>query len=138
MRVLFVTVALLWAISTPIQADESAFQAGQNVIAGQIDAFRAGENDRAYSFAAPNIKAIFPTVDRFMGMVTQGYRAVQMPKYFEFGRSRELDGGRIAQEVHLVGPDGRNYTALYELTRMEDGSWKISAVSMVPSKARTI
>lgn len=139
MRTLFLATIILCTVSTGVQAGENDVMAGQNVIAGQIDAFRAGENERAYSYAAPNIRAIFPTVDRFMGMVAKGYRPVQMPRHYEFGRSRELGDGRmIAQEVLLIGPDGKDYVALYELLRMRDGSWKITSVQMVPAKARSI
>ena len=138
MRRVFLATAILWAVLAPAGADESDVLQGQSVIAGQIDAFRSGDNERAYSYAAPNIKAIFPSVDRFMGMVANGYKPVQMPQSYSFGRSRELGDGRIiAQEVLLVGPDGKDYVALYELLRMQDGSLKIMSVQLVPGKAQT-
>ena len=138
MRRLFLATAILWAAMASAGADESDVLQGQSVITGQIDAFRSGDNERAYSYAAPNIKAIFPSVDRFMGMVANGYRPVQMPRSFAFGRSRELEGGKvIAQEVLLVGPDGKDYVALYVLQRASDGSWKIAGVQIVPGKAQS-
>ena len=138
MRRVFLAIAILWAATAGSWAGDDDVLAGQTVISGQIDAFRSGDNERAYSFAAPNIKAIFPSVDRFMGMVANGYRPVQMPRSFAFGRSRELEGGKvIAQEVLLVGPDGKDYVALYVLQRASDGSWKIAGVQIVPGKAQS-
>lgn len=119
-------------------AGEAEIAAAKDTISSQIEAFRSGDNDAAYSHAAPNIRRIFPNVETFMRMVTQGYTAVQMPKSFEFGRSEEVGSGVIMQEVNLVGPDGKDYTAVYQLQLQDDGTWKVSGVAMVPPRGQSI
>jgi hypothetical protein len=60
----------------------------------------------------------------FMDMVRQGYRPVYRPQTFAFREIVELHG-QVAQKVHVVGPDGRPVTAVYPMTRLPDGSWRI-------------
>ena len=61
----------------------------------------------------------------FMDMVRQGYRPVYRPRTFDFREIVELHG-EIAQKVHVVGPDGRPVTAVYPMTQLPDGSWRIN------------
>jgi hypothetical protein len=41
-------------------------------IAGQFDAFRAGDVDGAWTYASPNIQGLFGSVENFARMVEQG------------------------------------------------------------------
>lgn len=65
-----------------------------------------------------------------MAMVKQGYRPVWKPRNFAFGRARELGAGSIVQQLLVVGPDGRDYEAIYTLELQPDGSWRITGVSV--------
>lgn len=106
------------------QADRQQFQ---SIISSQIKAFQADDGAGAYLFAAPRIKRIFPTPDVFMAMVRNGYQPVYRPQSVKFGQvNRDL--GAPTQHVHLIGPKGQAWTALYAMQRQDDGSWKISAV----------
>ncbi len=107
----------------PSAADRSAVI---GVIASQMDAFRADDAERAYSYAAPTIKRMFPTPSVFMDMVRRGYRPVYRAEDPLFTRSRLVGEGRIVQEVLLTGPEGRPWTAVYTLERQADGSWRIT------------
>ncbi len=78
---------------------------------------------------------MFPTVDAFMGMVANGYQPVAKPRNFAFGKVEESAEGRIAQEVLLVGPDGKDYRALYVLERQPDGMFRIISVSLRASNS---
>ena len=51
-------------------ADKARFQ---EIISSQIEAFRADDGSRAYSFAAPSIRSKFQTSEIFMTMVRRGY-----------------------------------------------------------------
>lgn len=107
-------------------ADRQAFQ---DIISSQIEAFRADDGARAFSFAAPSIRSIFSTPDIFMGMVRNGYAPVYRPQSVKFGDvTREL--GAPTQKVHLIGPQGAAWTARYAMQKQDDGSWKISAVTL--------
>lgn len=120
----------LFAFVGSARSGEADFGAAQTVIDGQLRAFLSDDVAAAYSFAAPNIKRIFPTVDNFMAMVKQGYRPVHRPQQYSFGRSREISPGAIAQEVLIVGPAGKNWIAIYTLQRQPNGEFRITGVSL--------
>ena len=112
-------------------ADEAATTDPQTVIQNQIQAFRAGDDARAYSYAAPSIANYFPTVDSFMAMVKKGYSPVWQPLDFAFGRTKEIAPGAVAQEVLVTAKDGTSWKAIYSLIKLQDGSWKINGVQLL-------
>ncbi|EKF17565.1 DUF4864 domain-containing protein [Nitratireductor pacificus] len=111
-------------------AGEAEIRAAQATIRAQLEAFRAGDNERAYSYAAPSIKRMFPTLERFMGMVTGSYQPVYRPRDYAFGAAREPNGTTVMQRVLTTGTDGKNYEALYTLERQADGTYRITGVSL--------
>jgi hypothetical protein len=117
-------------IAQPVSAGDAEAKAAQDAIDGQIKAFLAGDNAAAYSYAAPNIKQIFPTLETFMAMVTSGYQPVYRPRNYVFGKVRELSASSIVQQVLLVGPDGKDYVAIYTLELQPDGKFRITGVSL--------
>jgi hypothetical protein len=134
MRLVLSLLGLLMLLSAPLRAeslsadDKAAFQ---SVISGQIESFRAEDGARAYSYAAPMIKQIFPNPDVFMNMVRQGYQPVYRPQSFKFGAAGLSASGRPIQRVTVVGPDGVTYEAIYTMERQPDGSWQISGCAIV-------
>jgi hypothetical protein len=127
-----ISLALLLALTsaTAALAGDAEIKAAQSTIESQLRAFQAGDGNLAYSFAAPTIQQMFPTPEIFMGMVEQGYQPVFHPQSFSFGQAEELSGTSIAQRVMLVGPDGKDYEALYQLELQPDGKFKITGVSL--------
>ncbi|MEM9329802.1 MAG: DUF4864 domain-containing protein [Pseudomonadota bacterium] len=107
--------------------------ATQDVIRDQINAFQSKEYERAFSHAAPTIKQIFGTTERFIGMVKGGYSPLYNPDSYLFGRNFNLDG-TIHQEVIATDQNGRQWQAIYTLKQQPDGSWKITGVKMEPYK----
>jgi hypothetical protein len=103
-------------------ADQAAIR---EIIQSQVDAFRRDDGAAAFGYASPMIQGMFGQSDVFMEMVRQGYRPVYRPKVFDFREIVELDG-EIAQKVHVVGPDGKPVTAVYPMTKLPDGSWRIN------------
>jgi hypothetical protein len=116
--------------SSAAEPDPSAIQ---SVISGQIAAFRSGDDEKAYSFAAPAIRHQFTTVDQFMTMVRKGYAPVYAPRSYAFGKSGSTNGNAL-QQVFVTGPDGRNWIAVYTLQHQPDGSWKINGCFLRPDK----
>ena len=131
--VLLVSVIGAFADDTSV-ADK---QATQQVIERQIGAFKAGDHEKAYSFAAPGIKQVFPTVEHFINMVTTGYRPLYDPESYVFGRSVTLDG-QIHQEVLVTDRSGKTWQAVYTLQKQEDGTWKVTGVKMNPYKGSSV
>jgi Domain of unknown function (DUF4864) len=108
-------------------------EAARQVIEDQLQAFSAGDHERAYSHASPGIRQIFPTVDSFIDMVRNGYGAIYQSQGHSFGRNLMV-GGEIHQEVIVTGPDGKQWQAVYTLARQADGRWRITGVKMNPFK----
>lgn len=104
----------------------------RGVINGQLDAFRHDDGERAFSFASPDIRAVFGDAANFMRMVRGGYAAVYRPREVEF-RSLELEGGQWNQRVMLVGPDSVPVIARYIMEQQPDGSWRIDGCVFEPA-----
>lgn len=138
MKNLLPTIAL--TLLTPVFAfaGEAEIRAAQSSIRNQIEAFLAGDNERAYSYAAPNIKALFPTLDRFMAMVTRGYQPVYRPRNYAFGKASEPNASTVIQRVLTTGPNGKSYEAVYTLERQPDGTYRITGVSLKEADALAI
>jgi len=120
------------ALSAPVTAaaQSTAESEAQDVVSRQLEAFLSGDFETAYSFASPDIKQIFPSLDRFMSMVRTGYLPVLRPGNYAFGRVETDAEGRLVQEVLIHAPDGTDYTAAYYMERQPDGAWKVDAVSL--------
>lgn len=128
-RFLIASLSLGLAFAASAEAGEAEISAAQAVIEQQIQAFRADQDGVAYQFASPTLRRIYPTPDAFMAMVRNGYPMVHRPKNFAFGKSED-GGSEIKQTVMILGPDGKDYEALYTLQQQPDGSWLISGVSL--------
>jgi hypothetical protein len=128
MRALMLLAALLIALTSPACAGDD-IAAAQSVIRSQEQAFGRDDAAAAYSFAAPAIHDIFPQADIFMIMVRNSYAPVYRHRGFEFGEAR-VEGGWIAQRVHIVDADGEAWEALYTLEQQPDGSFKITGCSL--------
>lgn len=131
---IFHRLILVFTIFTGVSAafaDEAAKKAVQETIRGQIEAFKSGDDAKAFSYAAPNIHMFFPDVQGFMAMVKKGYQPVWNPKNYDFGRTKEPKDGQFVQELLVTGPDGKPWTAIYTL-RDTNGAWLINSVQIVP------
>jgi hypothetical protein len=129
MRTIFLIMALLVSLAQPVWAqDEMA--AGRTAISAQTEAIGRDDATAAYSYAAPNIQAIFMQADVFMIMVHSNYAALYHPKRFEFGEAGIVNG-KITQHVHIIDSDGVSWEAVYTLQQQSDGSMKISGCMLV-------
>ena len=116
-------LALAWPAAAQ-ELSDSDRAAIRDVISQQLEAFRRDDGNAAFSFASPDVQRLFGTAQIFMDMVRKGYRPVYRPRVFDFGNIVDMNG-QPTQRVHVVGPDGRRVNALYPMTRLPDGSWRI-------------
>ena len=123
MRAPVLLAAVLIGLAQPALAGDDV-AAAQKVIRSQEQALARDDAATAYSYAAPEIRGLFPQADIFMSMVQRSYAPVYRHKSFEFGEARTADG-RIAQRVHIVDANGEPWEALYTLEQQPDGSLKI-------------
>jgi hypothetical protein len=136
MRALSAVLILCAALFTaPLAArSEDPVATTRGLIEEQIKAFLHDDADTAYSFAAPGIKALYPDKNVFFAMVKKSYEPVYHPGNYAFGRSKSLsDGATIYQEVLISSRDGKDWTAIYQVSRQPDGSYKINGVQIVPN-----
>ncbi|MEI9421695.1 DUF4864 domain-containing protein [Mesorhizobium sp. Cs1299R1N1] len=134
-RAIFAFTFVSLMLASQALAGDAEIKAGQAVIDGQLKALIANDGAKAYSFAAPNVKQVFPTVDAFMNMVTNGYPPVRQPQSYSFGKVEETGPGLIIQQVLIVGPDGKDYEAVYTLQQQPDGTFQITGCSLRASNS---
>ena len=127
-RSILIAVMLL-AGAALARADESVTPADaaaiQQVIQGQMNAFRVDDWNTAFAYAAPSIQTKFQSPQVFSQMVTQAYQPVYRPRGVEFREVKASEFGPT-QEVFVVGPDGLSYVAYYTMQKQADGTWRIS------------
>ena len=80
MRAIVLLFALVLGFGTPARADDVA--TAQSVIRAQEQAFSRNDAAAAYSYAAPEIRQLFPEADIFMQMVQRTYHAGLSPQEF--------------------------------------------------------
>ena len=129
MRALLLLAAFLIGLAAPARAGDD-IAAAQSVIRSQEQAFSRDDAAAAWSYAAPAIQGMFHQAEIFMMMVQQGYAPVYRHRSFEFGEAR-IEGGVIAQRVHIIDADGEAWEALYTLEQQPDGSLKITGCSLL-------
>lgn len=128
-RVVSVALCLQLALGAGLTFADPV-ESAQSIIRAQIRAFLEDDAETAYSFASSGIREKFPDKLVFFKMVKQSYQHLYRPGNFAFGRSK-LVGKDVIQEVLIVGSDGKDWTAIYELVPQADGSYKINGVVMV-------
>jgi hypothetical protein len=130
MRVLLVLFVIFGLSGQAAAFSDTDRAAIQSTIERQLQAFLKDDGETAYSFAAPNIKMMYPSVDAFMAMVRQGYPQVYRPRNYEFGELKE-EPGYLEQSVDIVDAEGQFWTAVYTLRQDTDGTWKITGCYLV-------
>jgi hypothetical protein len=116
-------VAPLHAAQEVSAADAKAVR---GVIEAQLAAFAADDADKAFSYAAPGIRAMFVTAERFLAMVRQGYPVVYRPASVTFLKPEWIDR-KLIQRVQMTDGAGAPWMVVYELERQADRSWRIAA-----------
>ena len=96
----------------------------------QLEAFRRGDFDTAYTFASSEIKQQF---DRpaFEQMVKGGYPEIAHSTFAAVGASAVAPDGHAYLSVKIRGANGNSIEAFYELV-FENGHWKINGVTAKP------
>jgi hypothetical protein len=121
------------ASAEPVSAADT--QAVRAVVEAQLAAFAADDGQRAFSYAAPSIRAMFGTPERFMAMVRGSYPVVYRPSAVVFLHPAWVQG-QLVQGVHLTDASGALWLAVYSLERQADDSWRISGCTVQPSAGR--
>ena len=122
----------LLALAVPAwgQTPKSAPKEVAEPVMKQLEAFRRGDFDTAYTFASSDIKQQF---DRpaFEHMVRNGYPEIARSTFATVAGSTMAPNGHAYLSIKIRGANGNSIEALYELV-LENGQWKINGVSAKP------
>ena len=135
-------ISLLLALSMLLQMPAGAqtpsteqAQGMRAVVEAQLAAFADDDAERAFSYAAPVIREMFGTPERFLSMVRAGYPVVYRPAAVTFLTPHRLDGQWI-QGVHMTDATGALWLAVYRLEQLPDRSWRISGCDVRPASGK--
>jgi hypothetical protein len=101
------------------------------VIQNQIEAFRRGDGERAYSYASSGVKEQFTTPDDFFNTLKSAYDSVLVPRSMVFEDLKQVMG-IITQPVLFFATDGDTVIASYIMEKEDNGDWKISGCYLAP------
>ena len=110
-------------------------KAVQTVVQSQLAAFAKDDADKAFSYAAPELRKTIGNSSAFMAMVKNSYPVVYRPASVAFLKS-EISGDDVIQRVQMLDASGTSWLAVYSLQRQKDKSWRISGCAVVENKGR--
>lgn len=114
-------------LALPALAQEAPIQ---STIQSQLDAFKAEDFARAFTYASPTIKGIFGSPENFGAMVVQGYPMVAQPSAVQMLELREV-AGNLWQRVMITDMQGRTHLLDYQMVETAEG-WQINGVQLLP------
>ncbi len=103
----------------------------RKVITGQLDAFRRGDDDRAFSYASPGIKQQFETPAAFFSSVRSAYDIVLVSRSIVFEDLKQVMGV-VTQPVLFLASNGDTVIGSYIMEKQDNGDWKISGCYLAP------
>lgn len=130
----------LAATTTPLSAAEDGSVAApwQDVITGQIQAFRDRDAPAAFDYAGTPFKVSFGNADMFFeAIVRSGYAPIMESASHSFGEYRLIGQLGVMQQVRFVGNDQQLYEAVYQLTEEGDG-WRVQGVRLFTPEAMAV
>lgn len=121
---------VLLAVPAAAQPAKPAPKEATEPVMKQLEAFRRGDFDTAYTFASADIQQQF---DRpaFEQMVKGGYPEIAASSFATVVSSALAADGYAYVAVKVRGANGKDIEAFYELV-LESGQWKINGVAAKP------
>ncbi len=136
-RTLSVALAMLVfsvaALAVPLSARDA--QTVRTVIQAQLDAFAADDADKAFSYAAPNVRRSVASAEMFLAIVRGQYAMVYRPSSVAFMQP-ERDGELVVQPVQMSDAEGVAWLAVYTLQRQKNKQWRITGCFVKSTNGR--
>ena len=138
---------LRWALALALLGSQAAValhaeallakdeKAVQTVVQNQLAAFARDDADKAFSFAAPELRKSIGSSSAFMAMVKSGYPVVYRPASVTFLKPESV-GDDAVQRVQMLDSGGASWLAVYSLQRQKDKTWRISGCMLVENRNR--
>jgi hypothetical protein len=111
-------------------SDQAAIR---KVIESQIEALKAGDFERAFSFASPSLKNTLGTAEAFSSSVREPLVPMLKPHAVVFEDLKQVMG-ILTQGVLLFNQNGEAVVASYLMEKQENGDWKIGGCYLAPLK----
>lgn len=111
-------------------------KAVQTVVQNQLAAFAKDDADKAFSYAAPELRKSIGNSAAFMALVKTSYPVVYRPASVAFLKP-ESKGDDAVQRVQMLDASGASWLAIYSLQRQKDKSWRINGCVLVENKGRS-
>lgn len=133
-------VVLAGLLPAPVQAaaltaaDEKHLR---EVVEAQLKAFSRDDAERAYSYAAPNVRAAVGSASGFLAMVRRDYPVVYRPASVAFLKPEGQDDQAI-QRVQMTDSEGNAWLAVYSLARQKNKAWRITGCAVVENRGRMV
>lgn len=105
----------------------------RRVISGQLEAFRLGDGDKAFSYASPGIKQQFETPAQFFTAVKSAYDSVLISRSIVFEDLKQVMG-IVTQPVLFLASNGDTVIGSYIMEKQDNGDWKISGCYLAPMR----
>jgi predicted component of type VI protein secretion system len=130
MRTLAAFALLMASLACHAQPPSTASE--KQIIAtvqAQLQAFANDDAEKAFSFAAPNIRSMMLNAENFMDMVRNHYAVVYRPSDVVFLKPK-VKGNEAALGVQLTDSDGNDWIAIYTLERQKNKTWRITGCKL--------
>jgi ABC-type transport system involved in cytochrome bd biosynthesis fused ATPase/permease subunit len=107
------------------------------VIQSQLRAFAADDAKEAFKYAAPNIRAMAGSAERFMEMVQNQYEVVYKHSDVAFQKPKVM-ANRAVAKVRMQDDTGSPWLAIYTLERQGNKLWRITGCVLQPDQGLTV
>lgn len=95
------------------------------VVQAQLDAFAADDAQKAFGYAAPNIRSLMGSAQNFLEVVRKQYEVVYRPSTVMFLKPRGIDNEAVLK-AHMNDQDGEPWVVTYTLQRQKSKTWRIT------------
>lgn len=122
-------MALLLMLITPEPSRADPQADVKWIIESQIAAFRRGDFDTAYVYAAPDLKAQFSSANQFAEDVRWRLPMVWDPQEMRFLNQRSTTSG-LSQMATMVDRHGDRYLVNYQMVNL-GGYWRVLRIEVL-------
>jgi hypothetical protein len=127
-----------WMLLAPTHAAGLSAADGKSVravVQGQLTALSRDDANKAFSYAAPNVREAMGSAAGFMALVRRSYPVVYRPASVAFLKP-EIKDSLVIQQVQMLDEQGNAWLAIYSLQRQKDKAWRITGCQVVRNKGR--
>jgi hypothetical protein len=125
-------IAATLAAPAPAQDEAAVVRAATEPVMRQLEAFRQGDFDAAYTFASASVRELFDRA-AFERMVRGGYPEIARSVSAVVAEARVLSDTTVYLRLRIGGANGQAVEAVYEMVR-EDRGWRINGVRTRPAR----